>query len=662
LTYRPDIDGLRAVAVLAVVIFHSGVGWIPGGFAGVDVFFVISGFLISRIVISSLRTQSFSLDVFYVRRARRILPALYVVTGSTFFLAVLVLLPLELIRLSESILSTNLFISNLLFWKQAGYFDAVAELKPLLHTWSLAVEEQFYLVWPLLLAFTYRRGWVLQWVVLSLLLVSLVSSCLLLGKVPSAVFYLFPFRAWELLMGAMLAAGFMESVANSRYKHGVSMVGLGLLVLSVFLLNKSLPFPGWAALPPVAGAMLLIAAGKDAVVNRYVLGSRPLVFVGLISYSLYLWHWPLLAYVRIANLGQLPVAQAAVAITISFVLAWFTWRYVEQPFRAVGAVGQPGVLLAKFALPGVLLCLGATTTLAYQGFPGRINARALAAQDAALDFNTSRSGCHLNMANMALPEFADCTSRRPLGNAANTVLVWGDSHAEAMVPGVVVMPGLNESEALQMTKTSCPPLIGAQVLRAGVEYRECEAFNKKVLDSLIENKAITTVVLAARWPVYVLGTPFGVPEELPGAPGYALAMEGANKLAPRKSGEVLELALANTVNLLNRSGKKVVVVGAVPEMRFNVPACVARSRMSLLASVDCGLDQSVVRLRIAQANAAIAKVASLYQAKAVYPDSILCQRGYCIAEGNDGQVLYYDHNHLTTAGARYVFSQLTLKD
>ena len=661
MTYRPDIDGLRAIAVLSVVFFHAGIQSLPGGFAGVDIFFVISGFLITRILMEMIEARRFSLANFYMRRARRILPALYMVVASIFLMGLLVLPPLELVGLSKSVLATNLFVSNFLFWRQAGYFDVAAELKPLLHTWSLAVEEQFYVVWPLVLALSYRCGWRLKWMLVVLLALSFGAAGLLLVKTPNAVFYLFPFRAWELLMGAALAAGYLGHIADSRWKHICSLVGLGLLLSSVFFLNKALPFPGWNALPPCLGAALLIAAGKDAVVNRYVLSARPLVLVGLISYSLYLWHWPLLVYVRVLNLGQLPVADAVIAIGISMLLAWLTWRYIELPFRSVGKVSRPGYV-AKFAMLGVLLCVVAGTALAYKGFPGRIRPDAVVAQDAALDFNTARAGCHLDMANIVLPAWTNCTSQRLTGTTEKSVVVWGDSHAEAIVPGVMVMSGLPESQLLHLTKTSCPPLMGAKVIRGGMEYRECEAFNKKVLALLTESSAITTVVLAARWPVYASGAPFGVPEELPGTVGYSLITGASNMPVPSTSIEVLEAALGNTVELLVRAGKKIVVVGSVPEMRFDVPACVARARMAFSADIECGLDHKAVGQRISKVNAAVNRSASRHQAVTVYPDRILCQHGYCDVEGPEGQVLYHDHNHLSTAGARYVFSKLRLKD
>jgi|APLak6261663543_1056040.scaffolds.fasta_scaffold01058_4 peptidoglycan/LPS O-acetylase OafA/YrhL len=660
--YRPDIDGLRALAVLSVVLFHAGFAWLPGGFVGVDVFFVISGYLITQILIDEVGTSRFSIARFYVRRARRILPALYFISFIVFFLGAIFLLPIEFVGLSKTILATNLFSSNFFFWKHDNYFDTSAELKPLLHTWSLAVEEQFYIFWPLFLAFSLRRGWRLHWLILLLIFFSFAFASLLLLKKPITVFYLPMFRAWELLIGAWLATEVLSNIEGKLWKNGCSLIGLGLLVLSALFLNKSLPFPGWNALPPCMSAVLIIAAGKDAVVNRYLLSARPLVFLGLISYSLYLWHWPLLAYIRVLNLGQLPLLYAAVAVILSIMLAALTWKYVEQPFRHGGQVNRPASLLFKFALPGGILCMMAGTAIAYKGFPSRISTEAMAAQEAAQDFNSARADCHLGMPAVVLPEVKKCTSQRLMGAANKIVAVWGDSHAEAMAPGVVVMPGLNEAVMLQLTKTSCPPLLGASVLRGGTEYRECEVFNDRVMELLKKRKDITTVVLAARWPVYALEAVFGVPEEVPGAAKYALKIRDSNVLTPISSMEVFGESLSKTIGLLVQAGKKVVVVGAVPEMKYNAPGCVARERMSLLSSMQCGLYQDKVVSRILGVNDVLGRAANQYQAIAVYPDSILCQKGYCAVEGPGGQIFYYDHNHLSTAGARYVFSRLSLKE
>jgi peptidoglycan/LPS O-acetylase OafA/YrhL len=319
--YRQDIDGLRAIAVLSVVLYHAGVSWFPGGFVGVDIFFVISGYLITRILLEEASAGRYSIAKFYARRARRILPVLYFILVVALLLGLLLLLPLEILGLSESVLATTLFSSNILFWKQSGYFDISAELKPLLHIWSLAVEEQFYVLWPLVLILCYRRGWGIRWVIAVLFGLSLTSSCVFLTEKPNAVFYLLPGRAWELLVGAWLATANGDWLKKQWLKSGLSVMGLGLLAASVLVLNKTLPFPAWNALYPCLGAALLIVAGEGALVNRYLLAWRPLVFVGLISYSLYLWHWPLLSYVRIMNLGQLPPVQAGIVVVLSFLLA-----------------------------------------------------------------------------------------------------------------------------------------------------------------------------------------------------------------------------------------------------------------------------------------------------------------------------------------------------
>lgn len=660
--YRQDIDGLRAIAVLSVVLYHAGVPWLPGGFVGVDIFFVISGFLITRILVEEASTGRYSIANFYVRRARRILPVLYFILVVVLLLGLLLLLPLEILGLSESVLATSLFSSNFLFWKQSGYFDISAELKPLLHTWSLAVEEQFYVLWPLVLVFCYRRGWRISWVISALLGVSFALSCVFLTEKPIAVFYLLPGRAWELLIGAWLAAANFDWPKIQWLKNGLSVIGLGLLAASVLMLNKSLPFPAWNALFPCLGAALLIAAGEGALVNRYLLGWRPLVFVGLISYSLYLWHWPLLSYVRILNLGQLPPVQAGIVVALSFLLATLTWRYVENPFRRGGVNSSPTSQLINYALLGLMLCMMAWSVIYFKGFPDRIPVQALAAQEAAKDFNAARGVCHLNMEQVSLPDAEKCTNPRISGALNKTLAVWGDSHAEAMIPGVAVIPGLPEGLLLQMTKTSCPPLIGADVVRGGKAYRECAEFNTEAIRIFRQHEEITTVVLAARWPVYAMEAGFGVPEETPGAPTYSLLASSGDRSAAISSFAEFGAALDRTIDLLVRAGKKVIVVGAVPEMKYDVPDCVARKRMSLLPTENCGLDQGAVAARIFAVNKEIEAAAKRNEVAALYPDRILCHEGYCAVESPDGEILYYDHNHLSTVGGRYVFSRLRLKE
>jgi peptidoglycan/LPS O-acetylase OafA/YrhL len=660
--YRKDIDGLRAVAVLSVVLYHAGVHWLPGGFVGVDIFFVISGYLITQILLDETATGHYSITNFYVRRAQRILPALYFILVVVLLLGLLLLLPSEVLGLSKSVLATTLFSSNFLFWKQSGYFDVSAELKPLLHTWSLAVEEQFYVLWPLILVFCCRHGWSIRAAISILLALSLALSCVFVTETPITVFYLLPGRAWELLIGAWLATAHCHGFKNKWVANGLSLLGVFLLAASVLLLDKSLPFPAWNALFPCMGAALLIAAGEGAVVNRHLLGWRPLVFVGLISYSLYLWHWPLLSYVRILNLGELPPVQAAGALALSFLLAMLTWRYVEAPFRRQGVSVSPVGSLISYALLGLLICMMAWLVIYFKGFPERISVQSLAAQEAVKDFNAARGVCHLNMAQVGLRDVEACTNPRISGALNKTLAIWGDSHAEAMVSGFAVMPGLAEGLVLQMTKTSCPPLLGVTVTRGAMAYRECADFNAATIEMLRQRSDISTVVLAARWPVYVLESGFGVPEETLGAPTYALVAAAGGASTGRPSIAAFGVALNSTIDILVRAGKKVIVVGAVPEMKYDVPGCVARRRMSLVSTGSCNLAQDIVEARISVVNKTIGVAAIRADVQALYPDRILCQDGYCSVEGPDGQVMYHDHNHLSTAGSRYVFSRLVLKE
>ena len=656
--YRKDIDGLRAVAVAAVVLFHAGLFWVPGGFVGVDIFFVISGYLITRLLMNEMATGHYSIQRFYLRRARRILPALYVVTVATLLLGMVLLPPLELMALSNTAMAVQFFSSNFLFWLQSGYFDALSELKPLLHTWSLSVEEQFYIVWPLTLYLCFRRAWSIHWVVAGMMGLSFALSCLYLVQKPAAVFYLLPGRAWELLLGAWVATVAPNGFENRVLKEAMAAAGLVLVVASVFLLDKSMPFPGWSALLPCAGAAFLIAAGPGSIVDRYLLSIRPMVFVGLISYSLYLWHWPLLAYVRAINLGMLPGAQASVALLGATILATLSWQFVEKPFRHARQKQQPGAILLKYALAGFSICMVVWVLIASDGLPGRIPERAVAAQAAAMDFNSSRGVCHLNMEQVRVAEVDKCTTTRGSAAAGGVVAVWGDSHAEAIIPGVTAMPVLAGMQLLQLTKTSCPPLLEAVVVRGGKAYSECSQFNENAVRLLRERNDITTVVLSARWPVYVLESGFGVPEENRGAPTYALKSAGNVATGRTKSADEMAVALGRTIDALTNAGKKVIVIGAIPEMRYDVPTCVARRRMSMFPSMSCELDQNQVALRIAGVNQIIRHVALPRHAAVLLPDGPLCRGGRCAVEGPLGEILYYDHNHLSRVGARYVFAGL----
>ncbi|MBJ6611533.1 MAG: acyltransferase [Candidatus Thiothrix moscowensis] len=370
--YRKEIDGLRALAVLPVILFHAGFGWVPGGFVGVDVFFVISGYLITSIILDELEAGRFTLAGFYERRARRILPALFFVLLVCLPMAWWLLLPAELMNFGKSLIAVAGFVSNILFWLQTDYFAATAEQIPLLHTWSLAVEEQYYLLFPLLLLLTWDLGkrWLLGLLVLIALL-SFVWAEWLWRQSVEANFYLLPSRAWELMLGA-LAAFYLQKnrVEQGTLAQIASLLGLGLLLVAIFGLHEGVPFPSLYALLPTLGAVLLIMFATPATwVGRW-LGKRVLVGIGLISYSAYLWHQPLFVFARMQATEEPSAVFMAGLIVLTLLLAYASWRWVEQPFRERSRFTRQQIF-AMAALGSVLLVVTGVWLVAAEGLPER---------------------------------------------------------------------------------------------------------------------------------------------------------------------------------------------------------------------------------------------------------------------------------------------------
>src|ERR1700681_3025434 len=348
--YRPDIDGLRAIAVMLVVNFHAFPEAMPGGFIGVDIFFVISGFLITGIIVRELDQQRFSLLGFYNRRIRRIFPALIVVLGATLVLGWLWMLPVAFAQLSADVFASAAFFSNIALLLQSGYFDVESAKKPLLHLWSLGIEEQFYLFWPLMLMLVARLRLSMLVAASVIGIGSFVLNAALIGSNPIATFYL-PFtRAWELLAGAVLACSWNEVSQTFAASNRRASIGLVLIATAAGVLDTKSAFPGWWALLPVAGAALLLSA-PAAWFCRTLLASRPLVWIGLISYPLYLWHWPLLVFFGIIKFGPLTLVERELILGLSALLAWLTYWLVESPFR----FGRPSPLKLASLCAGMVL-------------------------------------------------------------------------------------------------------------------------------------------------------------------------------------------------------------------------------------------------------------------------------------------------------------------
>ncbi|MBO7882014.1 acyltransferase family protein [Burkholderia pseudomallei] len=543
LVYRPDIDGLRAAAVLAVVLFHAFPAALPGGFVGVDIFFVISGYLITGILIADLGTDRFSFRRFYARRIRRIFPALVVVLLATYGMGWFSLYGDEYRELGKHIVAGAGFVANWASWTEAGYFDQAAEAKPLLHLWSLGVEEQFYIVWPLLLwaAHKARR---IGWVCAAIGLASFVTNVALIGHHPSAAFYWPITRMWELLAGAALAIGAAQVRHVGGWPHALSVAGALLCLASFVFVDSQAAFPGWWALLPVVGAVGLIAAGRGGWVNRYVLARPVSVWFGRISYALYLWHWPLLSFAFIVA-GRMPSpAVRGGLVVIAVALAWLTTAIVERPVR-FGAAG-----MWKIAAP-CLLMLG----IAYLGgmtyVRGGLGFRKGFSPDA--DVATAKLGaghkfvdptCGVLPADRSLFPFC-ATDKRVRSHFA----VWGDSKADALYWGLVRESAPGEGWTL-IARPSCAPMAGVSRTssNAGDDPALCRAANHEAMRMLLGTPELKTVVLVMTDRDVI---------------GQTFAVDGQSSANPAAALDGLDQAVA----ALEHAGRRVALVLDNPRLR-----------------------------------------------------------------------------------------------
>ncbi|KAB0490640.1 acyltransferase family protein [Pseudomonas vancouverensis] len=508
--YRPDIDGLRAIAVLAVLIFHAFPTVLQGGFVGVDVFFVISGYLISKVIFSTLKKDSFSIADFYSRRIRRIFPALVTVLASCLIFGWNTMLADDLALLAKHVLGGAGFASNLVLWGEAGYFDKASELKPLLHLWSLGIEEQFYVVWPLLIWAAWRLRISLLLIVAGIGLASFAVNINWIHEYPTATFYSPLSRAWELIIGAGLACLTLNSRSSSisynRYytavteffraekaRSAISIIGLLFLVFAMLRIKDTLPFPGKWALLPTVGTFLLIAAGPVAWVNRVLLSSRPMIAIGLISFPLYLWHWPLLTFARSANPEGLPWTARVGILFASAVLATLTYLYIEKPFRSGSRTQLKVSVLCASMCAAVVVSVG---ILKSGGFASRYPEIIQRATEYDLDGYRAalrNRVCFMDIGQDASQYAPECIDK---GDAPLWVL-WGDSGAAAIYSG---LRGLAERSGqfrlAQFTSSACPPMIGFEGGNPA-----CRSNNQWTIEK-ISQQVPDTVILAGMWGEY----------------------------------------------------------------------------------------------------------------------------------------------------------------
>lgn len=497
--YRPDIDGLRAVAVLLVVLSHLGFHFVKGGFVGVDIFFVISGYLISSIIVSEAQADKFSLARFYERRIRRIGPALLVMMIATSALAYLYLFPSEMKQFATSAIYATLSASNIFFWSKSSYFDTVSDFQPLLHTWSLAVEEQFYLFFPLLITAVYR--WVptkLRATIVALASVSFAISAAQVVLAPTSAFYL-PFgRAWELLMGTMVYLRLFPALTTRVQRNLASSAGAAMISVAAFQYSPKMPFPGVAALLPCVGTALVIAAGiEGASLVGKVLSVKPVVGIGLISYSLYLWHWPILVFQRLNSFLLLRASVHRVQLAVlcvSLVIAYLSWRFVEKPFRAPRPTVSRSMLFrvaSACALTVVVISMAALTA---QGIPSRYPREAVRVAQYQ-DYNARneyRLGtCFITSQNtLSNFEWLNCL-REDTGK--RNMLLMGDSHAAQLWWGLTNMfPNIN---FMQATASGCEPTLE----QSRGSNPNCAQLMSSIYSDFLQNHHVEQVLVAGQW-------------------------------------------------------------------------------------------------------------------------------------------------------------------
>ena len=631
--YLPAIDGLRAIAVVLVLLFHAKLPLVRGGFVGVDVFFVISGYLITGLILQRHAERRFSLLDFYARRIRRIFPALFLVLFATMAFGAAIMLPPDLIRLGSSVLGAALFVANFYFWKERlNYLQDNPDFEPLLHTWSLAIEEQFYLLFPIFLLALLRLFRRPGLVLIGVGLASFALSVMLSTTHPRAAFYFSFSRAWELLLGAWLAATNVRDFAPRRFIPALQWVGLAMIGVAAVSYDRLTPFPGFAALLPCFGTTLLIAWSHLQSRIVAALSNPALVWVGLISYPLYLWHLPLLVLARLYLLREPAPHEIALLYLTAVVLAAATWRFIEKPIRArKGSLPARRLFAAAAAVTVLAIAVGTglrATQERLLAAPPPDVARILAA---AKDFAPSRAACH-NWDRKRPDQFADCVMG-DRGQPGFDFALWGDSHAGAVAGAVDAVGRDLLLKGLQLTSDDCLPVLGVDVVLNGA-VTDCAARNEATF-ALLPQHHVRQVILAGAWVQY-LGDYNKVLRLLGGAD------------ASLHSTAVLSRQLNQTIRRLQDAGIEVVIVGPVPYIGWNVPSVLAASASRGMAPPDGPrLGDFMAHQRHVLA---ILREAEQDGAAIIYPHERLCQLT-CIVR-LDGQVLYSDDEHLTTAGAK----------
>jgi peptidoglycan/LPS O-acetylase OafA/YrhL len=636
LPYRRDIDGLRAVAVLSVVAFHAFPRVIKGGFVGVDIFFVISGYLISAIILENLRKNTFTFKGFYAKRIARIFPALILVLILSAIFGWAILLPNEYKQFGTNLAGGAGFVSNLVLWSEAGYFDTAVELKPLLHLWSLGVEEQFYIFFPFLLYFGYTKKLNLIVWTLGITFASFFVNLHLVRHEPVEAFYSPVARFWEIMTGSALAQISLRRTASATHCDGQqnswkspltelsAVLGALMIAVAIVILNSTRVFPGWWATLPTVGAALLIGAGPEAFLNKRILGSRPFVFIGLISYPLYLWHWPLLAFSKIASSSPPSAVVRSVLIATSLLLAWFTYRLIERPIQRRRE--RPMVVWA-LGTTMAAACVFGITTWHEAGFKFRFDNSIQDYANFTPDFHADARyhECWLSPEENVGTFSPACVDRlSPSRPQEGLIVVWGDSHAARLFPGIAKTER-GKFRLAEYARDGCSPILA-------YGYKNCADGNLFVMRRIEEIKP-DVVVMFGVWNAYI-------------------------DLTDPHTFDKLDA----TIKQLIASGvKRVVVVGPAPQWNVSLPNNLVKIyKASFLHQIPTRTSIGLVAFVPALDAGFYKHFQSRKDVTYFSAFKALCNEDGCLTRVKDSPdgMTSWDYGHLTTPGAEYVAAKL----
>lgn len=680
--YRREIDGLRALAVIPVMLYHAGFQSFKGGFVGVDVFFVISGYLITSLILAEKQAGTFTIMGFYERRARRILPALFLVMLISLPCAWMTLMPSDMKDFSKSVVAVSTFASNILFWRQSGYFDTAAELKPLLHTWSLAVEEQYYLLFPVFLLLAWKFG--KRWIIGILFVVALISLALAQWGAfnkPDATFLLLPTRGWELLIGVFVAFYlFTKESGTTKTKpstlvrllinQSVSVIGVLLIVYAVCVFDKSTPFPSvYALIPTIGTALVILCTTQQTVVGRF-LGYKLFVGIGLISYSAYLWHHPIFSFARHLSIDQLSSYKLIALILASFLLAFLSWKFVETPFRDRKKIRGKNVF--GFGVLGftVFCCFG-FFGIVDGGFQCRLDPDLLQYY-APEKTNEEDGGCVFSTIgdneNIKLCYFGDT-------NSDFSIALYGDSHAGALFSVLDREFREKKIKGIRTYIEGCKVIPEILTESSNVEYMKktldvCKSSFKELVSYLDMNT--DGIVIGVRWTfgLYPINglideQPFDNGEggkEISGELNYSVTLNRNNDFTYDGSGK--ENAIRTLLYAFVSLNKPVLLIYPVPEVGWNVPRMNYKRFLHGRAVITSDISTSYERFKVRNQFTidALDRITDSNIIR-IKPESKLCNtyiKDRCATQFN-GVPFYYDEDHLSNAGARLVVDEIMKK-